>query len=408
MTSSSSGAHSKISAIHIGISGFPVGSAAVNKCMAVYKSIHNQDVDFLIINNRAFHPEGANWKIDLKGKAGGLDYRYTSLSPYKSTSFFGRRVSDIIGRWKEFFLFCKLGMKRKIDVAYYYPTNGSFFELIYYWILSRIFGFKIIAHYVEYRSSFPHGNRVYEWATDRLFDQYFMRWVDGVLPISEYLITHLKEKKFSGPMVKVPPLADFKQFMGGSGLKEKYFFYVGTAAYMEAITFILQAFEEVKEGEWELHLLVNGNAEQMAEFKTYVGEAKKREKIKCFSNLSYPDLIKKYQEASALLIPLTNSVQDTARFPQKMAEYLASGNPVITTNFGEVPYYLKDGISALISSEYQAKAYADKMQFAIDNPTESEAIGKQGQQEGLKYFDLNSYGVELKKMICSLTSGSKK
>jgi glycosyltransferase involved in cell wall biosynthesis len=408
MNSSPSDSRSKISAVHLGISGFPVGSAAVNKCMAVYKSIHNQNVDFLIINNRAFHPEGSNWKIDKKGKAGGLDYCYTSLGPYKSTSFFGRRVSGFVGRWREFFLLCRLGMKKKIDVAFYYPTNGSFLELIYYWFLSRVFGFKIIAHYVEYRSSFPHGNHFIEWVCDRLYDKYFMRFVDGVLPISEYLITHLKTKKFSGPMVKVPPLADFKQFMGGSGEKGKYFFYVGTAAYMEAITFILQAFEEIKESEWELHLLVNGNAEQMAEFKTNVGEAKKREKIKCFSNLSYPDLIKKYQEASALLIPLTNSVQDTARFPQKMAEYLASGNPVVTTNFGEVPYYLKDGISALISSEYNAKSFADKMQFVIDHPTEAAAIGKLGQEEGLKYFDLNSYGEQLRKMIDSLMADSKK
>ena len=302
----------------------------------------------------------------------------------------------------------RLGAKKKIDVAFYYPTNGSFLELIYYWLLSRIFGFKIIAHYVEYRSVFPHGNRWIELAADRMYDQYFMRWVDASLPISEYLIAHLKAKNFKGPMVKVPPLADFNQFRGGNGLKGKYFFYVGTAAYLEAITFILQAFEEVKEGEWELHLLVNGNAEQMAEFKNNVGDAQKRQKIKCFSNLSYPDLIKKYQEASALLIPLTNSIQDTARFPQKMAEYLASGNPVVTTNFGEVPYYLKDGISALISSDYQAKSFAEKMQFAIDHPIESVAIGKRGQQEGLNFFDLNSYGEALRKMIDTLTHDSRK
>ena len=88
MTSTLSGAPSKINAVHIGISGFPVGSAAVNKCMSVYKSIHQQNVDFLIINNCAFHPKGANWKIAQRGHEDGIEYCYTSLTPYKSTSFF--------------------------------------------------------------------------------------------------------------------------------------------------------------------------------------------------------------------------------------------------------------------------------------------------------------------------------
>lgn len=394
---------SSIAAIHIGMSGFPVGSAAVNKFMAVYKSLHQHGVDFLIINNRAFHQQESSLKLNQRGVHDGMNFCYTSLSPYKSNSFLGRRVSNMVGRWREFWLLVKLGSQKKIDVAFYYPTNGSFLELIYYRLISKVFRFKIIAHYVEYRTAFDHTDFPIELVADQLFDRYFMKWVDAVLPISEFLIKHLQSRGYRGPLLKVPPLADFNKFNSNPSEKfEKYFFYVGSASYMEAIDFIIRSFEKINSKDVELHLVVNGNADQMAEFNQLIQSSAASRQIKCFSNLSYPDLIKKYMEASALLIPLTSSVQDSARFPQKMAEYLASAKPVITTNFGEVPYYLQDGVNALICNSYDVDLFSQKMKWVTDHPEEAKAIGVQGKEIGLKYFDFNSYGQPIRNLIDSL------
>ena len=49
-----------------------------------------------------------------------------------------------------------------------------------------------------------------------------------------------------------------------------------------------------------------------------------------------------YKNATAHLIPLSNSIQDTARFPNKISEYLASAKPIITTDVGEIKHYFKD------------------------------------------------------------------
>jgi len=400
MSNTSQVGESKILALHIGISGFPDGSAAVNKCMAVYKSLLIQGIDFLIINNRAFHRNDRPVKIELKGNYDGLEYCYTSPSPYKSNSFFGRRSSNFIGRIREFALLVKLGRQKKVRVVFYYPTNGSFLELFYYRTLSKIFSFKIIAHYVEFRTSFSHAGHPIEYIADRLYDKYFMRWVDAVLPISEFLATHLHTRGFKGSILKIPPLADYNQFESLALDKSvKYFFYVGSATYMETIELVLKSFDKIETGDWELHLLVSGDAKQMMEFRNKVRAINKVDKVKCFSNLNYHDLIRKYMDASALLIPLKGSIQDIARFPQKIAEYLASGNPVITTNFGEVPNYLQDGMSACICSDYTIDTYSEKMKFVIENPDMANVIGKNGRQIGEKYFDFNSYGEQLNRLV---------
>lgn len=310
-----------------------------------------------------------------------------------------------MGRVNEFGLLVRLCRAKKVDVAFYYPTNGSFLELLYYRAFSKIFRFPLIAHYVEYRTAFKHSNP-WEAASDHLFDKYFFNYVDAVLPISSYLISHLKSRGNQKPVLKIPPLADFKLFAKTEVARQPYFFYVGSAAYMSVIQFILDSFDYSGTA-FELHLLVNGNASEKAEFTARVAKSAKANCIKTFSNLSFEALVQKYNEAGALLIPLSGAVTDTARFPQKIAEYLASGNPVITTAFGEVPHYLKNEFDALIAPGYTVQHFAEKMEWVAANPGKAEAIGKQGRATGLKYFDINSYGEQLWGLILQLGNQSR-
>jgi glycosyltransferase involved in cell wall biosynthesis len=390
-------------AVHVGISGFPFGSAAINKCIAVYASLHQQKIQFLLINNRAVHKKDIPIPVEKDGLINNLRYTYTSISPYKSDSFVLRRVSNFLGRINEFFLLLKLCLSNSIDVMFYYPTNGSFFELIYYRLFSKIFGFPIVAQYVEYRTSFKSEFRPHDRFVHYLYDKYFMRFVDGVLPISEYLIDHLKRRGYTKPYIKVPPLTDFNEFrQERQNGEENYFLYVGTAAYLEAIEFITKSFDISRASNHFLHLVVNGSPSQMKIVETLVSRMKKKDQVRLFSNLKYSHLVHKYIHAKALLIPLTDSVQDKARFPQKISEYLASGNPVITTNFGEVPFYFSDQENALVAAEYDVNQFAAKLDFVVMNPEASVQIGRKGKETGLKFFDYNSYGAEIKKMIISL------
>ena len=118
-----------------------------------------------------------------------------------------------------------------------------------------------------------------------------------------------------------------------------------------------------------------------------------------FSNLSYESLMQLYIDAMALLIPLTGSIRDTARFPHKICEYLASGNPMITTNYGEIPYYFRAEENALIADKFEVNSFSEQMQFVIDNPQQAARIGEEGKKTGRKYFHYQSYGEQLTSMI---------
>lgn len=399
----------KFNAVHVGISGFPFGSAAINKCLAVYESLIPYHVDFLIINNRAVHGKNIPVKLEKAGTANGMKYVYTSSSPYRSESFITRNISQIWGRVREFFLLVELGRSRAIDVMFYYPTNGSFFELLVYRAISKTFGIKLIAHYVEFRTAFVEDINPIDRLKHRLYDKYFMRFVDAVLPISEFLIRQLESRRYRGRYLKVPPLTDFNQFkVQASPPNENFFLYVGSAAYLSAIEFITQAFDETTDSDFFLYLVVNGSAEHMAAVEKTIDGIKNRGRVKTFSKLKYSTLIEMYRQAKALLIPLTSNITDVARFPQKISEYLASENPVITTRNGEIPYYFTDMENALVAEEYLPRAFAMKMNFVITSPTAAAEIGKRGHATGRKFFDLHSYGEELKQLLVDLDSNQNK
>jgi glycosyltransferase involved in cell wall biosynthesis len=166
-----------------------------------------------------------------------------------------------------------------------------------------------------------------------------------------------------------------------------YFIFCGAAVYIEVIKFIIDAFDILTENEYLLYLVVNGNARQKEMVKKIIENSRRKESIKMYSELAYPDLIDLYVNAKGLLIPLRPTLQDNARFPHKIGEYVSSGNPMITTGFGEINQYFTDGLNALISDKYDRYSFAQKMQFVIDHPIKAREIGKSGKMIALNYFD---------------------
>ena len=109
-----------------------------------------------------------------------------------------------------------------------------------------------------------------------------------------------------------------------------------------------------------------------------------------------------YVNAVGMLIPLRPTIQDEARFPHKIGEYCASGNPIITTNYGEIKSYFVDGKSALIAEHYDVQEFADKMLYVISNPEKANEIGENGKRVGLINFNYEDCGKKIKKLILSL------
>lgn len=359
-----------------GQSGHPNNkSAAINRYRSIAKAME-LDNEIIFINRFAIYEE----KDYIK------DFQFKVIDAcnvkYRPKNIIRRNLLKIFSTLFEFFLFFKLNNERKIDWVNIYTRY--FGICLFYFFLSKIFGFKTILHYVEFRSTIKQ-KTIFK-LNNYLYDKYVMFLFDKYIPISHFLDEHLKNKNCNVKTLIIPPIADFDYFRTirpANKYNEEYFLYCGQASYSEVIIFIIKAFEKLKSNEGiKLYLVIKGDIPEP------IYKLIKSKKIKVFSNLEYEDLISLYKGSLALLIPLRNTIQDKARFPQKISEYIASGKTIITTNYGEVKYYFRDLDNALVAEKFNINDYADKMKLILESKVNLPCIEKNTYEIGKQFFDI--------------------
>ena len=217
--------------------------------------------------------------------------------------------------------------------------------------------------------------------------------------VSSYLITQAINYNKKARVFRLPALTQFNDSKCETSINTNdqrevtRFLYCGNVGYSEIILAVIQAFENIcrlRENEKvELLLILHGNALQLQKISDYARQSKHPIEIK--TSLSESDLFAEYAQASVLLAPLRFTVQDKARFPQKIAEYVALSKPIITTRVGDILLYFELNKSAIFLDEFSVEELIRKMNFVIDNKQTVKTIGVEGNVAGRKYFDYRQY-----------------
>jgi glycosyltransferase involved in cell wall biosynthesis len=387
---------SKKNIVYLGCSGFPYGLAEIQKILLISKCLVSKGNTVTVICKRGIHDTGNKAKLpELKvnGNHAGVEYVYTAGTPFRHPNFFVRNYLKIKGVINEIRLLRKMKKDNKVDYAIL--STHSYYAVLYYFILSKLFGFKTVLNYVEYYSGVKKKWYQFDkWLNDKLYDQFAPRLTDSVFLISEFLISHLNKIAPGKRYLKIPNLTDVERFNGIETQKGlDYFLFCGDAGYIEIIKFIINSFEKVESTTAFLYLVIGGKEEDIQDVKNYIDNSICKDRIKFMSRLTDKELSTYYKNAAALLIPLRPTFQDKARFPHKIGEYLASGSPVVSTNYGEVKYYFKDMENMLIAESYDVNLFACKMQFAINNPEEVQKIAVAGKKIATLNFDYRTMAV---------------
>ncbi|MGN6196967.1 MAG: glycosyltransferase [Ginsengibacter sp.] len=398
----------KKSIVFLGFSDFPYGLAEAQKIILISKSLLLKQNKVTVIARNGTYRKDQNPELKAEGVYENIIYKYVSGSCHRNDSFVKRRMYELKGKINEFMLLKKMKKEHNLDFAIL--STRSFSLIVYYSFLAKIFGFKAILNYVEYYTAIKkEKHQLGKRLNDFLFDNYAPSLTNIVFPISEFLINQCQKRSPSKPILKIPGLTDFSRYENiESKDSEKYFLFCGYAGYKEIILFIIDAFELVSDRSYFLYLVINGSENDRQEIENYILIKSKKEKIKTFTKLSQKDLFTYYKNAKALLIPLRPTFQDIARFPHKTGEYLASENPVISTNYGEVKNYFTDMENMLLAASYDVNLFVEKMQFVIDYPEESKRIGLSGMKMAARLFDYRYKAEELDNFLNKHLNGGKK
>ncbi|HYM94380.1 MAG TPA: glycosyltransferase [Chitinophagaceae bacterium] len=388
--------------VFLGYSSFPYGLAEVQKIILISKSLLLTGNHVTVICRNGTHKMADRPEMKVSGVYENIEYIYTSGSCFRDEHFFKRRLFELKGKINEALFLRKKRKNKELDFAIL--STRSFYAVLYYCILAKLLGFKTILNYVEYYSGIKKnwsqiGRRLNDW----LFDRYAPLLTDAVFPISEFIINHIKGVSPAKKYLKIPGLTNFEKYNDIETLQgQPYFLFCGDAGYKEIIYFIIDSFLLLNNNtSVYLYLVIGGNENNILEIKKYISDHNQNDKIRLFSKLTEKQLYSYYKNAIALLIPLRPTSQDLARFPHKTGEYLASGNPVISTNYGEVKYYFKDMENMLLANSYDKQLFAEKMQFVINNPVEARKIGLNGKNKASEIFDYRTNAVIINNFLDS-------
>ena len=375
-----------------GLSGIPnQASASINRYLAIGQTLSKNNEIIFINRFPLFKKQDVQSYENYPFKI--IDATNTKFRP---SSFLKRNFLKLASFLYEFATIRRLSKEKKVDWLNIYTQYFGIFMLYYFF--SKIFRYKTVLHYVEFRSKFikrPFLLRI----NDLLFDKVAVLLCDVIIPISKTLDDYVRSINPRAKTLIIPPICDFNYFASVNFelSDKKYFIFCSSIVYEEVILFVIQSYLKLKNNRHvDLHLVINGKIENQA-INSFILE--KNNRIFLFSNLSYDNLIAKYKGSLAALVPIRNTVQDCARFPQKICEFLASGRPIITTPYGEIKNYFTSEKDAVIATEFDTESYSEQLEWVLTHSEELEEISRNSYIIGMQHFNIESYSLKLNNIL---------
>lgn len=237
-----------------------------------------------------------------------------------------------------------------------------------------------------------------KWVLGEVLDRLCLGLADGVVVISNYL-KELYGKRIPAtvPLCLIPISARCEA--GSAGEKEPgpmKIVYAGSFAKKDGIELLLDAFEKVHEKKGNCILMLCGAG---ASVKLYQPRIAANPAIQYVGYLEDAEFYRFLRRADVLCVTRTGSTYANAGFPFKLGEYLATGNPVIVSDVGDVRRYLDHMEDAIIVEPGSTAAIAGALEYCLDHPETATRIGQSGAAKCKLYFDPAANGRLLMELI---------
>lgn len=196
----------------------------------------------------------------------------------------------------------------------------------------------------------------------------------------------------------LPVLIDPARYENGKSFSVKrldrvnYLLNSGTFGEKDGISHIIEAVARVRTEYSDLKLVFTGAAPPaIQEWILEIAGPGGHNWIVFTGFLSRDELIWCYKHARGLLSCRSNSEYANYGFPTKLAEYLASGRPVIATTVGDVNEYLKDEETAYLAEPENTESIATAIRRLLGDPEKADHIGRRGYEVAGKNFGYCNY-----------------
>ena len=370
---------------------FPVGMATTQRisCYAEAISTTGTAVEVIVIRRTeaTTHPRNT----EGKGVIGDICYRYTGNTPIRSDNPFASRALDVYDRYKAI-KYLKHHLEEGDVVLLYLMDEITFPRLVIKTAHKK--GVPVIRDFCEY--PYPQlSERVYvKWMRHLYLKTFFKRY-DGTICISESLMEVARQYNPLRRHLKVPIMVRGNLSTAKHVHERPYIFHGGSMserkdAIIETMRGFAIASSRIND---QLDFILAGPPSPHIEELNSIIQANHLEGHVFFLPILTTEELGEYQRGAFLsILNKTANVQNIHGFSNKLGEILLSGTPIITTNIGEAPRWLKDGESAYISKSHKPEDIADQIVRAFLDDENRVKIRENGKKIAERYFNTKYQG----------------
>jgi glycosyltransferase involved in cell wall biosynthesis len=275
----------------------------------------------------------------------------------------------------------------KISVLYFYEGRQLLFHRI---LLAKILKYQVIVDLVENPDALSH-TRSY---TQKIRILYFLLvyklipyFTQLVVVVSNFLRKKIEED-FKGrvPVYLLPVSydpADFSQNVSKNDSPSV--FYGGSYGSNYDFESLFQAFGSILREFPEMKLYLSGNPDNTIKQRIY-------EKIPVPGSVIFLGFLEEKQyfeticKMDILCMPRNDTIHANAGFPFKLAEYLATGNPVITSRVSDIRDYITEE-DAFIYNPGDPREIENHLRTILTEPDKARKIGLNGREKASRHFN---------------------
>ena len=348
---------------------------------------------------------GTVTNVHPSGEVQNIPFRYMSGCTTFSANTVARRFQSAKGLLTTCCRILFSGPERVGVLAYTRNIEVLFFLRLACWVK----GFPLVLELCEWPATWPVKTFLRKLHY-KLYCKYCLLLTDGVIAISSFIeeivrdYNQTRNKRLQ--VIKIPILSEDTARVSVSVQMVEpaisYLLFCGNLQYLDTVQCVIDSFAAIAATHKSLRLVIVGSTKDKSCLQ-YLSELAEQwglnDRISFTGFVEREALLRLYSNAAALLIPLFDDALSNARFPSKLAEYLLSGRPVVTTGFGEVNAYLEDGVNAFIAEAGTPEAFARKIGDALADPVAAGQIGKNGRMVALNNFTCNAYTLNFKEWV---------
>lgn len=373
---------------------YPNGGAASNRHLAYSKGLKElgHEVEFILLKNQ-------EWD-EPEIKYNGIKFTSLSREDLKNASKFKKLKYHFFTLSKAKKILGNINQKETISALILLDTDISILiPLIKH---GKKIGLKIFHERTEYPFVVA-GKSIREKINLKLYLKFIVNQFDGI-----YVINNALKKYFSAltqsSVSIVNMMVDPSRFEQDSVKSDKntVISYCGNLDdEKDGVSILIRAFAVIASIFPKTILQIIGplnNKTTKQKMESLVIELKIEKRVLFTGYILNEEIPQLLMNSDILALARPNNKQAEGGFPTKLGEYLATGNPVVITNVGEIGLFLKDGVNAFISKPDNVEDFSKKLEEAVSSKKRIQ-IGLAGKELVYNEFNYLEQAKKLEKLF---------